>query len=567
MINEPTTPTPQNSDTMITENPSPENNERQVMTVERQLAPVNMQLPMTVEDITAHVDLVKAVMKKLMTEGVHFGSVGTSDKPTLLQPGAQLLCVTFRFVARFTKVMRELPNGHREWVIDTELTNMARQPVGYGVGSCSTMEEKYRYRMDGSDGESTGKAVPNSVWNIKDRTKRLTTLRQICNEPNSNLGIAKCDPEGKVIPRGAPGGEWRIVRFPDVRKKVENDNLADSFNTVLKIACKRSLVHATLNTTGASDVFTQDLDDSDEETAGHEVVTGGGESAPAEESHRAPGNEPHTSQRRAANKPAPAGENPQPEAEKPAEPPATWRDYTVEGTDSQIYKLGRLSLIHLQAIKKNRLDTIDLSKAGKETKLFAIAVQQGIDELTRAGGQTVPEETGPAKPAEPPAGETHPLVEKQAADKAALEKMHAESAQVPAGAPVPGAEPVNRTPKPGAPMGDGGEPKPFEWPADAIAALRLLCSQNVITEGTFFEYADKYNLLPAYTPGEEIKSFDDDRLNLAWLQDAHDTFAIQMMRWGLKKRPGENMPRTDTPPKKTVTRRRAPGAAPRKPTT
>jgi hypothetical protein len=48
-----------------------------------------------------------------------------------------------------------------------------------------------------------------------------------------------------------------------------NDDLADSYNTVLKMANKRALVAGILNVTAASDVFTQDLEDfrRDEEEA------------------------------------------------------------------------------------------------------------------------------------------------------------------------------------------------------------------------------------------------------------------------------------------------------------
>ena len=47
--------------------------------------------------------------------------------------------------------------------------------------------------------------------------------------------------------------------------KVENEDIADVYNTVLKIAKKRAHIDATLTVTGAADLFTQDLIDEDEE--------------------------------------------------------------------------------------------------------------------------------------------------------------------------------------------------------------------------------------------------------------------------------------------------------------
>lgn len=47
-------------------------------------------------------------------------------------------------------------------------------------------------------------------------------------------------------------------------KKIENEDIADVYNTVLKMAKKRAHVDATLTVTGAGDLFTQDLIDEDE---------------------------------------------------------------------------------------------------------------------------------------------------------------------------------------------------------------------------------------------------------------------------------------------------------------
>jgi hypothetical protein len=46
--------------------------------------------------------------------------------------------------------------------------------------------------------------------------------------------------------------------------KIENEDIADCYNTVLKIAKKRAHIDATLTVTGAADLFTQDLIDEEE---------------------------------------------------------------------------------------------------------------------------------------------------------------------------------------------------------------------------------------------------------------------------------------------------------------
>ncbi len=49
--------------------------------------------------------------------------------------------------------------------------------------------------------------------------------------------------------------------------RIENEDIADVYNTVLKIAKKRAHIDATLTVTGAADLFTQDLIDEDDAQA------------------------------------------------------------------------------------------------------------------------------------------------------------------------------------------------------------------------------------------------------------------------------------------------------------
>lgn len=477
-------------------------------------------VPMRVEEIVAHKNLVHEVMKSVMLDGTHYGTVGTVKKPTLLQPGAQILCVTFRLVAKFTKTMRDLGNGHREWIVDCNLSTPAGVAMGYGCGSCSTMEEKYRWRTDASDAEDTGHTVPSSYWAIKDKAKQAMTLRQICNNQLGSYGVAKLDAAGKPVAKGAPGGVWKIVKYPAERKRVENENLADTYNTALKIACKRALVHAVLNTTGASDIFTQDVEDMPAHSFGsaHEPDDSIGEpveSAPSGDTTAPP-------ERRES---APAVKPPPAKVNAPAVKfePGSWKAVQVESKDGGMYHLGSLSLANLEAIHKNRIVPLgDLEKASTANKKLAAAVAMGITEVrSKTGGENP---TAPPKPDDeklPGGGNGEP----------------------------PASASAKADDKPTEPAGV------YEWPADAIKKLRELCDAAVITEGSFLEHATLDHMMPAHDPAQPITSFDDDRLNPQWLQDAVDTFAMLMLKWKFKSDPPPVAPKP----------RRAGGVTPRKP--
>jgi hypothetical protein len=90
--------------------------------------------------------------------------------------------------------------------------------------------------------------------------------------------------------------------------KIPNPNPADEYNTVLKMANKRSLVAAVLNVTAASDIFTQDLEDTVEER-------------PARP--RPPGPEPEPTPEAVAAEPEPPAPEP-PALEVPPAPFEEW---------------------------------------------------------------------------------------------------------------------------------------------------------------------------------------------------------------------------------------------------
>lgn len=185
--------------------------------------------PLTVAQVLEQVNLVQQVMRNTMKEGEHFGKIpGCGDKPTLLQPGAQKLLLTFRFNPDYSVETVDMGGGHREYRVICRLTNAAGVFIGSGVGSATTLESKWRYRS-----EATGKDVPQEYWQSRDQ---------------SLLG-------GNSYTARKTAGAWKIYH------KVEHDNPADYYNTCLKMAKKRALVDATLTRTAASDIFTQDVEE------------------------------------------------------------------------------------------------------------------------------------------------------------------------------------------------------------------------------------------------------------------------------------------------------------------
>jgi hypothetical protein len=196
---------------------------------------------LSVEDLLAQVQKIQALMTKVMREGEHYGVIPGTNKPTLLKPGAEKLCLLFRLDPQYHSV--ESVDG-RHLTVKSMCTLWhipTGQRMGSGEGSCSTKEAKYAYRravracpVCGSTGTIIkGRAGFGGGW--------------ICWDKRGGCGAKFKD------------GDPAIERQPLGR--VANEDLPDSFNTILKMSNKRALVAAVLNVTAASDIFTQDLED------------------------------------------------------------------------------------------------------------------------------------------------------------------------------------------------------------------------------------------------------------------------------------------------------------------
>ena len=185
-----------------------------------------------IADVISMKATVQDVLKSQMQEDVHYGkSPGTGDKPTLLKSGAEMLRMVFNMstICEATDVIVDTNDkGHKTYEICMHIFNKEGIKVATGLGTCSTMESKYKYRS-----QLTDRKVPSEYWDSRDKAL---------------LGGSQYSPK-KVK------GAWLIS------ERVEHDNPADYYNTVKKMAKKRAMADGILTATCSSDLFTQDLED------------------------------------------------------------------------------------------------------------------------------------------------------------------------------------------------------------------------------------------------------------------------------------------------------------------
>lgn len=199
---------------------------------------------MSVYEVKSRITAVCEIMSNAMVQGTHYGAVIEGSKPTLLKAGAEMLAMTFRLAPEIEVEIKEIEgNGHREYVAKCLLRHITTGQVwAHGIGSCTTLESKYRYREELTE---TNDIVPAEYWEAKNK-KNFARAQMILGGKN-------------FIAKKKSSGIWKIYKKSE--NKIENPDIADTYNTVLKMAKKRAQVDATLTALSCSHLFTQDLED------------------------------------------------------------------------------------------------------------------------------------------------------------------------------------------------------------------------------------------------------------------------------------------------------------------
>ena len=199
----------------------------------------------TLVEMRERVEQLDAFYRGLMQEGTDYGKIPGTDKPTLLQPGAQLACTYFGFAPTFELLPSSVENwegGFFALSVRCRLTRSDGSAVAEGIGSCNSKEDKYRWRNQDPQCPACG----------------MNTIRRGSAKFGGGFYCAaKSGGCGANFKNGPEADE--IARQPTGR--IENPEPWSLHNTILKMAEKRALVAATLNATGASRIFTQDIED------------------------------------------------------------------------------------------------------------------------------------------------------------------------------------------------------------------------------------------------------------------------------------------------------------------
>jgi len=182
------------------------------------------QMVMTTQDYAERRRAFDEFVGSQMKQDIDYGTIPHTQKPTLYKPGAEKIARMYGVRPQFTTEWQEADPATGYFTIKyrCQLVLVGTDHImAEGLGLCSSFEKKYRWRKEWWN--ASGTPPENEGW---DKTKGNKYFR---NAPNSDL--------------------------------------VDTWNTVDKMSQKRSMVAASLCISGASERFTQDMEDfEDQET-------------------------------------------------------------------------------------------------------------------------------------------------------------------------------------------------------------------------------------------------------------------------------------------------------------
>jgi hypothetical protein len=207
----------------------------------------NLMPALSMEEVAERRNAVVEFTRTAMHEGIDFGIIPNTTKPTLLKPGAEKLCTLFGLAPSF-----EILDSVKDWTG----VEHGGEPLFYfeykcklwkngvliaeGDGSCNSWEKKYRYR-------EAKRLCPDCGQPTIIKGRREFGGGWLCFKKQGGCGAKFFDGDTAI--------ESQEVG------QVSNPDMPDLVNTIKKMAQKRALVAAALLAVNASEFFTQDLED------------------------------------------------------------------------------------------------------------------------------------------------------------------------------------------------------------------------------------------------------------------------------------------------------------------
>lgn len=195
-----------------------------------------MEMKNRLDGMVQKLDLMQEFFQKVMIRDQDFGIIPGTPKASLLKPGAEKLLELYNYAPTVKAVIEDKDMFSGFYRARVEIAIVDRKSgytVAEGVGEANSFEGRYRWR-----------------W------------------------VYEKDLPPGISPESCVYKEYQGKNGPYRKYRIENDDMFSMWNTVLKMAKKRSLVDATLSATRSAGIFTQDAEDMEDWLKGQDETDG-----------------------------------------------------------------------------------------------------------------------------------------------------------------------------------------------------------------------------------------------------------------------------------------------------
>ena len=219
-------------------------------------------------------DFVK-LSKDVLKEGLDYGKIPGVEKPTLLKPGAEKLRFVYRLQTDTSKVESTIEVDTDPPYVDYTYRTVVKSPDGQMVlasceGNANSYEKKFRYVWVKE--EDLPEGVDQSKLEKRSNIVSEFDFAIVKAETTGKYGkpaeywekwkeAIKSGQAKKVKRKAASGKDFEAYEMGSYLYRINNPDVMGLRNTIMKMAQKRSFVGAVMMATGASEFFTQDVED------------------------------------------------------------------------------------------------------------------------------------------------------------------------------------------------------------------------------------------------------------------------------------------------------------------
>lgn len=212
----------------------------------------------------------------ILRKGLDFGEIPGTNKPTLLKAGAEKLRFAYGLGVEMEMIDKtiDFDRPFVDFTYKCIVRSKAGQKLAECEGNCNSMETKFGFLWvsiqelpDGTDisrlkTKTSGKKMQEFDFSIEkaETSGQWGKPQEYWNKWNQAIQDGKARQIMKKTKNGREMPAWELDEQVTLYR-IPNPDVMGLKNTIMKMAQKRAFVGAVLIATGASEFFTQDLED------------------------------------------------------------------------------------------------------------------------------------------------------------------------------------------------------------------------------------------------------------------------------------------------------------------